>query len=360
MTQPLFIIFLFFSAANSACDPIELYNTEFKPRLGGKSLGKLTLIQNRIGSGSFGDVFKAEWDNKPAALKKNEILEEDSEQFFIKEAHFLSLLKSTPGVVDFYGCLKNNLYYFFFFERLAGSLESSKSKFLALSLARRINFYKQLAFVVAEVNAKGVLHNDLKPENVMTIDEDFSSPKLIDFGLSCDLNDQTRGHCSGGSEIFISPEKAHTLDEDGNFLPNEKIDVWAFLLTIVDTENPEESEIDFFEDMDDDCFYVNFDELCYEELIKNIRQIFKEENDSLLKFVLSNLQHDSTKRKTMWQLGQELMLMERQEPSFDINKVPAKDFTSAPKYQIKEDNEENLRKTVEQYASSQKHKKLVL
>jgi len=54
------------------------------------------------------------------------------------------------------------------------------------------------------VHSKGMLHNDVKPDNIIVSSNNI--PVLVDFGLSCFLNNQ--GYCpeKGGTSIYIPPE----------------------------------------------------------------------------------------------------------------------------------------------------------
>ncbi|MCO5169730.1 MAG: protein kinase [Planctomycetes bacterium] len=88
--------------------------------------------------------------------------------------------------------------------------------------AARVDLVRQVAHAVAHAHARGVVHRDLKAENVV-IDEG-GAPKVIDFGLATasDLERLTRTGALVGTPTAMAPEQLGDRDALGPWT-----DVWA-------------------------------------------------------------------------------------------------------------------------------------
>jgi serine/threonine protein kinase len=84
-----------------------------------------------------------------------------------------------------------------------------------LSVAAAVAYVQKIAAALQVVHEAGVVHRDLKPQNVMLREND--DVVLIDFGLSKDLNGtlgSTRTGVLRGSPYYMSPEQAQGLPVD--------------------------------------------------------------------------------------------------------------------------------------------------
>jgi predicted Ser/Thr protein kinase len=84
----------------------------------------------------------------------------------------------------------------------------------APAAAEIITWARQMASALNYMHDKGVLHSDLKPENVMLTGK--SEVKIIDFGLACVLNSPSATRITAvGSLAYSSHEKANGTSYDG-------------------------------------------------------------------------------------------------------------------------------------------------
>lgn len=73
-----------------------------------------------------------------------------------------------------------------------------------IDIDRRLQLYYLLLEAVSEqIHSQGIIHRDLKPENIM-VDEKHLDIKVIDFGLSRDINEKDNAKC--GTDCYAPPE----------------------------------------------------------------------------------------------------------------------------------------------------------
>jgi serine/threonine protein kinase len=76
---------------------------------------------------------------------------------------------------------------------------------LKLTTEQKLRIGISLCRVLAYVHGKGVIHRDIKPDNIMLLAEE--KIKLMDFGISC-MSDGLAGFTRMGTQDFQSPEQA--------------------------------------------------------------------------------------------------------------------------------------------------------
>ncbi len=143
-------------------------------------------VSQKIGEGSFGSVFKIT-DNlsgKNYALKIIKKVDEVT----IKEVNMLAytsqLSSINKDIVHYY----DYFYYFNYFCILMEYVEGI-TIFKYFSIKRPLNqwikFAKWLLLTVNKLHQLNIIHRDIKPDNIIIYKNTY---KLIDFGLSCQLN----------------------------------------------------------------------------------------------------------------------------------------------------------------------------
>ncbi|MDD9938766.1 MAG: serine/threonine-protein kinase, partial [Myxococcales bacterium] len=149
-------------------------------------------VEAAIGAGGMGAVYRArhERTGKAVALKwlQPELArQERAAKRFIREARASARIRH-PNVVDIYDVEEQDGHAFLVMELLEG--ETLRD----LLRARRLSIDECLALLVpamrgvAAAHARGVVHRDIKPDNLFIArhadDAQRSVPKVLDFGIS--------------------------------------------------------------------------------------------------------------------------------------------------------------------------------
>jgi len=194
----------------------------------GKTLNKTYLIQQRIGSGGMGHVYKAIHTKleSPVAVKivKRELLAYSAMAHrFQREARAASKLHhpNVVGVTDFGQSEDGTL--FMVMEYVAGkNLARAIADEAPLTESRVVHIGAQILSALAMAHANDILHRDLKPENVMIEPRrdapdsvkvlDFGIVKLLEVGASASTLTQAGLVC--GTPGYMSPEQLRGDDLD--------------------------------------------------------------------------------------------------------------------------------------------------
>jgi serine/threonine protein kinase len=193
-------------------------------------------ILGLIGDGGQGRVYRAEAFGKSYALK---FIERGFDRWGEREVHALLALKPLehPGVVRFIACgrwpdLDRGIFYVVM-EYVEGltlhdyvmvhNPSARKAGQLVLSLGRTL----------LAVQEAGVLHRDVKPENIM-VRLPGEEPVVLDFGLAALVGARSSagaGQVTGTLE-YLSPEAwRHARDEEGRYRPTPRDEQWALGVT---------------------------------------------------------------------------------------------------------------------------------
>eukprot|EP01068_Selenidium_serpulae_P016172 Selendium_serpulae@DN6274_c2_g1_i1.p1 len=203
---------------------------EFRADPGSLVAGRYRVI-SQLGQAAFSHALKCfdEWENRDVCMKviKNE---KDFVDQSLDEVQVLRYVNCN-GNVDSFHCLK--MYDFFYYkehliiitELLGDNLyvfnkklrDSFQPPYFTLG---RIQFVaKQLLEALAFIHSLRLIHCDLKPENVLMLDEKKCSVKIIDFGSTCFEDDDLGTYVQ--SRSYRAPEVLLELPYD------HKIDMWS-------------------------------------------------------------------------------------------------------------------------------------
>ena len=170
------------------------------------------LLKRLIGEGGFGEVYEAEdtVKERTVALKLLREAMSKDETFrkrMQREAHAAGRLQE-PHVVPIhdYGEIDGVLYVDM---RLIDGvdLRSILTKQGPLSPARAVAIVRQIAGALDAAHEAGVMHRDVKPENILITRDDFAY--LVDFGLATAASDEriTQMGMMVGTFSYMAPER---------------------------------------------------------------------------------------------------------------------------------------------------------
>ena len=179
-----------------------------------------------IGKGSFGRVYLGlqKLTNRLVAIKclEKEFIKEDSSKRKIKsEIEILNLVHGHPNIIKLLEVFENSKFVFFVMEYAANNdlLQLLKEKKQLEEDEARIFFY-QIASGVRQCHRKGVVHRDIKLDNIL-IDEN-NICKICDFGVSRKMrpNELVNEQC--GTPAYLAPE---IISDKG--YKNFSVDIWS-------------------------------------------------------------------------------------------------------------------------------------
>ena len=191
-------------------------------------------LDNETNKAKFYEAYNKKF-NRNCVLKvmDRKKLEDDDFDFLMEqinnEEKFTKLCNS-ENTVNFYRRLENNEYIIFELESCTedlktfmegnGELENDKT------------FFKQIILDIAKalktVHGKGIMHRDIKPNNIFIKEDDEDGEKKIvklgDFGCSVYIKDNTSEQI--GTFIYCAPEISKGI------LYDEKCDLWSLGITL--------------------------------------------------------------------------------------------------------------------------------
>ncbi|TWT46038.1 Serine/threonine-protein kinase PrkC [Phycisphaerae bacterium RAS1] len=196
-------------------------------------------ILERIGEGGFGVVYKAinHVTQRTEALKLLNSRTPLRSAYFANEVRLIARLRH-PNIATLYEAHLSSPPLFYTMEYVEGQRLDEHVRSHNLSLADRIGLVRQVVAAIGHAHAQGVIHRDLKPQNVM-IDRGGQA-RVVDFGIARRLglarDEQTPpGHEGAlGTYGYIAPEQM--LGQP----PDERADIYALgaMLCAVVTGQP--------------------------------------------------------------------------------------------------------------------------
>jgi serine/threonine protein kinase len=181
--------------------------------------GRYKLLDER-GRGSFATVYVTRdlSTNLLYAVKVLHMAHSDNVNLierFKREAHILEKIND-PHIVRIVDYGVDNNVYFIVMEYIDG--QSLKELYLAtgpLQVIRMLDYAHQIAEGLETAHKQGVVHRDIKPQNIHITNKNVA--KITDFGLALSVDSQTitRSDEIMGTPYYIAPEQlesAHSAD----------------------------------------------------------------------------------------------------------------------------------------------------
>ncbi len=173
----------------------------------GSRIGRYA-ITGLLGRGAMGDTFRAQDEQlgRPVAIK---ILrawhgENEARQRSIREARAASALNH-PNIVMVFDILQLDTGSAIVMEMVPGqTLRHWCGQ--AQAVDKVAHFGRQLALALDAAHTAGIIHRDVKPENVMVRDD--RCVKLLDFGLARSVSETMSTGRGVGTLRYMSPEQA--------------------------------------------------------------------------------------------------------------------------------------------------------
>jgi serine/threonine-protein kinase len=190
----------------------------------GSRFGRYDIVR-RIGTGGMGSVFEATHTllKKPVALKTMHTgfaRSEAARLRFLREAETVARIRH-PNVVDISDVGVEQDIPYLVMELLDGEdLARMLHRQGPLTQTEAVDAVLPIACGLAAAHRLGIVHRDVKPENVLLSRAGNQvTPKLIDFGVSKDLDRSTIGegysNTVTGTPQYMAPEQARGASLDG-------------------------------------------------------------------------------------------------------------------------------------------------
>lgn len=147
-------------------------------------LAQYRIIKN-LGKGGMGEVYLAldtKLDRRVAikVLRAELLAKNNAKRRLIREARAAARLDH-PNICSIYDVNEADSHTFIVMQYVEGETLAEKTTQKALSLSEAVNIVSQTAEALAEAHAHGIIHRDIKPQNIMITPR--GHVKILDFGL---------------------------------------------------------------------------------------------------------------------------------------------------------------------------------
>ena len=167
-----------------------------------------------LGMGTSAKVYRAvdvETESEVAVKIFDEarLLDEEAKRQFDHEVKAFALLDSHPNIVAYYGGSMRDDCRYIVMELAVGEtlMHYMNHKGGRLSVEEALSYFSQILSALSHAHSKGIVHRDIKPQNVRLIQGGLV--KLVDFGIALIPGfENTPSGKTVGTVNYISPEQA--------------------------------------------------------------------------------------------------------------------------------------------------------
>ena len=190
--------------------------------LEGQTIGHYHLLR-KLGAGGMGEVYLAQDASlgRKVAIKfltHDSVANQQAKKRLIREAHAAATLDH-PNVCTIHEVNEEGDHSFIVMQYLEGETLASRIRERPLDVSECLQIAAQVADALAEAHSYGIIHRDIKPQNIMLTAR--NQAKVMDFGLAklvrvpqiTESNEETESMLTGpgtvvGTLPYLSPEQA--------------------------------------------------------------------------------------------------------------------------------------------------------
>ena len=249
----------------------DLEELHYNPKL--SLLDVISRDEKALGQGSYGLVRNVYFKEGKFVVKTIETVYKDdyTVELVEKEIDFLRKMCRFPksvkpwndyvdlweckgeAVVRYHGCIEDEDTVNLIQEPLHMDLsrEEVLKTYRSLSPIDRAKILKKIVEKFAILHQAGIVHCDIKPANIMSVDEDLTDFRVIDLGLAVPKGAKSRK----GSPIFSNAERIGKAEE-----VSETTDIYSLAVSFVVMERPFE---EVFLNSPPSCYKSEYNDSCY-------------------------------------------------------------------------------------------------
>ena len=145
-------------------------------------------------------------------MREEMAADEEFKRRFCAESHAIAML-SHPNIVAVYDVSHSDDVEYIVMELVDGiTLKQYMDKRGAISWKEALHFTKQITKALAHAHSRGIIHRDIKPQNIMLLKD--GTIKVADFGIAALENEMQESGQAVGSIHYIAPEQARGENPD--------------------------------------------------------------------------------------------------------------------------------------------------